>query len=121
MWPFKKKDRLQELRDVMEEAYEGVCEHDWQTVERCHWIRNYCNRYGHWGYGFTSNYSVCMGIDLQHSANYDWYPTKKEVCLKCGECHDGVAFAIEKIQAQWDEDDRREELAAKMWEDCKGE
>jgi len=82
------------------------CKHDWERLEFCEWLKRGI---------YTGKYF------LQEFENPYTVRVSRWVCLNCGEFRDGIAEASEAIHAQWDEEDQRKELAAKLWEECKGE
>lgn len=111
---FKWLAKLLETSPEMEHP-EG-CSHDWQTVEKCSWL--WASGWG--GRFFYKEYYKKDGFHITYGYTGPYNATRR-VCLVCGECIDEISLASDYIHAKWDEEDQRKELAAKMWEDCKGE
>lgn len=80
--------------------------HDWEVVERSKIFFRVVDGFyvGHWQH--VDEEAVEWGHKLH---------AEKKVCLKCGECVDEEEYAENYIESLWD----REELAEKMWQDCK--
>lgn len=115
-------------RFAPEKALKVKCNHDWEEVS-------------YWTWGDIIK-EVVSSDDVFDRRNYEYMSfkykghefwgrrpefvcterPKQKVCLKCGECHNGVADAIAKFQKWIDcwakgEQDAidRKELAKKMW------
>jgi len=122
MWPLKKKQ---------EQKVE--CQHDWQYIETCPWLWKIGDRFiiSHATPDQKYKNSLYQLENMMWDNNwradepdvkdYVYLKTHRKVCLTCGECIDEIALASDYIHAKWDEEDRREALSAKMWEECKGE
>jgi hypothetical protein len=100
---------------VIETKPEG-CEHDWVTIEtgphiRPIWFSYYggCVSKGPW---------QRRGDSVGTIGGFEF--SRRSVCLNCGECIDTIEEAEREVVELEAEALRRKELAAKMWEDCKG-
>ena len=102
------------VEPVVIETKPAGCEHDWVRVEEGQHIRQLWSHYdGTLNFGRWRRRDGNLppgGFEL----------SRRSVCLNCGECVDTIAEAESEIVEREAEEARRKELAAKMWEDCKG-
>ena len=90
------------------------CEHDWFVLDWGEHSRTFNgSSFGSWRrdtHAKEKFYDLFMPIDV----------SIRKVCLICGECVDTIAEAEAEILAREKNTRDREELAKKMWENCKG-
>ena len=109
---FKKKEMV-----VIEEI--KTCRHDWEIIKKYDfWYSPISHKYTNQN---PTEYNPSCH-KMRHSVNwyvYGYpYQITDDVCVKCGECHNGYKIMEKDNKAV----QKRKELATKLWEDgCKNE
>lgn len=91
------------------------CPHDWHILEqddRLHTSNRRDDETKEWHHTESL-------FDLLNKSDMCRAFAQKKVCLICGKCVDEIKEAFDQIQDRYDEENTREDLALKLWQDCK--